>query len=81
MGGFFFPIVSVHAGFELSGKESVNEPQLDKTNKMTCPPSEDSNRPGHAFSLFRVFTVRMKKTWVLAYPKGAQRRLQSGCQS
>ena len=27
------------------------EPQHDKTNKLTCVPSEDSNHPGHPSSL------------------------------
>ena len=33
----------------------------DKTNKMTCVPSEDLDQPGHPLSLIRVFAVRMKK--------------------
>ena len=32
----------------------------DKTNKMTCVPSEDSVQPGHPPSLIRVFAVRSK---------------------
>ena len=47
----------------------------DKTNKMTCAPSEDSDQHGHLPSLIRVFAVRMKKHWVLSYPKSAQWRL------
>ena len=39
----------------------------DKTNKMACAPSKDSDQPGHPSSLVRVFTVRMKKPWVLSY--------------
>ena len=35
-----------------------NEPQRDKTNKMACAPSEDSDQHGHPLS---VFVVRMKK--------------------
>ena len=35
-----------------------SEPLHDKTNKMTCAPSEDSDQPGHLPSLIRVFTVR-----------------------
>ena len=42
--------------------------QHDKTNKMTCAPSKDSDQPGHPPSLIRVFAVRMKKHWVLSYP-------------
>ena len=44
-----------------------NEPPLDKINKMTCAPSEDSDRPGHLPSLLRVFHVRMKKKLALKY--------------
>ena len=36
-----------------------------------CAPSEDSDPP----SLIRVFTVCMKKHWVLSYPLSAQQRL------
>ena len=52
-----------------------NEPPRDKTNKMACAPSEDS-----VFSIrpvWSVFTVHMKKAWVLSYPFSAQRRLWS----
>ena len=51
------------------------EPPHDKTNKMICVPSEDSDQPGHPPRLIRVFAVRMKKPWVLSYPLSAQRRL------
>ena len=40
-----------------------------------CAPSEDSDQPVHSPSLIRVFTVCMKKAWVLSYPLSAQRRL------
>ena len=36
----------------------IYEPALDKTNKMTNAPSEDSDQPGHPPSLIRVFAVR-----------------------
>ena len=49
----------------------------DKTNKMTCAPSEDSDQPRHPPSLTRVFAVHMKTAWVLSYPLSAQRRLWS----
>ena len=52
-------------------------PPHDKTNKMTCAPSEDSDQPGHPPSLVRVFAVRMKKHWALTYPLSAQWRLWS----
>ena len=48
------------------------EPPRDKTNKMACAPSEDSDQPGHPPSLIRVFAVRMKKVGVLSYPLSAQ---------
>ena len=35
----------------------TNEPQQDKTIKLTCAPSEDSDQPAHPPSLVRVFTV------------------------
>ena len=47
----------------------------DKTNKMTCAPSKDSDQTGHPPSLIRVFAVHMKNHWVLSYPLSAQRRL------
>ena len=31
------------------------EPPHDKTNKMACAPSEDSDQPGHPLSLIRGF--------------------------
>ena len=48
------------------------EPLHDKTNKMTCAPSEDSDQPGYLPSLIRVFTVHMKKHWALNYLLNAQ---------
>ena len=57
-------------------KNSVELPH-DKTNKMACAPSEDSDQPGHLPSLIRVFAVRMMKAWTLSYPLSAQRRLWS----
>ena len=35
------------------------EPHRDKTNKMACAPSEDSDQPGHPPSLIRLFAVRL----------------------
>ena len=37
---------------------SLYESPRDKTNKMACVPSEDSDQPGHLPSLIRVFVVR-----------------------
>ena len=36
------------------------EPPPDKTNKMVCVPSEDSDQPGHPPSLIRVFALHSK---------------------
>ena len=36
----------------------TNEPPHDKTNIMTCAPSEDSDQLVHPPSLIRVFAVR-----------------------
>ena len=55
--------------------ETRDEPPHDKTNKMVCAPSEDSDQPGHPPSLTWVFPVCMKKAWVLSYSLSAQRRL------
>ena len=55
----------------------IFDPAHDKTNKMACAPSEDSDQPGHPPSLISVVAVRMKKAWVLSYPLSAQRRLWS----
>ena len=57
---------------------SQYEPPYDKTNKMACAPSEDSDQRGHPPRLIRVFVVRMKKAWVLSNPFSAQQR-PGGC--
>ena len=41
------------------------EPPRDKTNKMACAPSEDSDQPRHPPSLIRVFPVH---SWVAKDP-------------
>ena len=56
---------------------SWNEPPHDKTNKMACAPSADSDQPEHPPSLIRVFAVRMKKALVFSYPLSVKRRLWS----
>ena len=62
----FFNIVTV----SLPGASTFETP--------ACAPSEDSAQPGrNPPSLIRVFSVRMKKAWVLSYPLSAQRRLWS----
>ena len=60
-----------------SGFNMKIDPRLDKTNKIICAPSEDSDQPGHPPSLIRVSAVRLKQNWVLSYPLSAQRRLWS----
>ena len=55
----------------------ICKPVRDKTNKMTCAPSEDSDQPGHPSSLIRVFVVRMQKPWDLSYLLSARWRLWS----
>ena len=46
-------------GALLEGMASLTfEPKHDKTNKMSCGPSKDSDQPGHPPSLIRVFAVR-----------------------
>ena len=42
------------------------EPSHDKTNKMACAPSEDSDQPGHPPSLIRVFACAWRKLGSLA---------------
>ena len=53
------------------------EPAPNKINKMTCAPSEDSDQPVHLPSLIVVFSVHMKKPWVLNHPLSAQQRFWS----
>ena len=43
---------------EFGSHLNLGEPLHDKTNKMACTPSEDSDQPGRPPSLIRVFTVR-----------------------
>ena len=38
------------------------EPVHNKTKKMTCAPSEDSDQPEHPPSLIRVFAVRFMRS-------------------
>ena len=69
-------VVGLHCLPEYNGSLQY-EPQHDKTNKMTCAPSEDSDQPGHPPSLIRVFAVCMKNSWALSYPMNLQGRLWS----
>ena len=47
-------MISFFRDFSLSAIELP----YDKTNKMACAPSGDSDQPRHPPSLIRVFTVR-----------------------
>ena len=51
------------------------EPAHDKTYKMACASSEDSDQPRQPSSLIRVFAARMMKACVLSYPLSAQQSL------
>ena len=49
--------------YQLSYDQKVSsefEPPHDKTNKMACAPSENSDQPGHPPCLLRDIAVRMK---------------------
>ena len=70
------PVNPVNHPILLTWKDTY-EPPHDKTNKMACAPSEDSDQPGHPPSLIRVFAVRMKKPWIFSYPLCTQWRLWS----
>ena len=67
----FDRVWDVPLGSSLRKYESAH----DKTYKIACAPSEDSDQPGHPPSLIRVFAVCMKKAWVISYPLSAQQRL------
>ena len=43
----------------------LENPQYDKTHKITCAPSEDSDQPAHVRSLIRCFAVRLENAQVL----------------
>ena len=45
------------------------EPEHDKTNKIACAPSKDSDQLGHPPSLIWGFAVCMKKPWALSHHK------------
>ena len=52
-------------------------PLHNKTNKMTCAPSEASDQPGHPPSLIKVFTVRLIGSEGPSVSSCGQRRLWS----
>ena len=45
------------------------EPKREKTYLLKCEPNEDSNQSAHPCSLIRIIVVRMKKIFILGYPK------------
>ena len=55
---------------------AIIEPQHDKTNKVSVRPAKTQIRLDIR-PVWSVFTVRMKKAWVLSYPLSTQRRLWS----
>ena len=63
---FFFTIIA----YRLSAKLFYMSRFMTKPTKWRVRPAK-----GHPPSLIRVFSVRMKKAWVLSYPLSAQRRL------
>ena len=54
-------LISDYAWTEIQFMQLVSsfEPPHNKTNKVACAPSEDSDQPGHPPSLIRVFPVRL----------------------
>ena len=57
---------------------NIIEPPHDKTNKMACAPSEDSDQPGHPPSLIRIFAVR---SWVTQNPSFLHADIEDSDQS
>ena len=51
---------AIRNGF-LSGFKMKIESRHDKTSKLICAPSEDSDQSGHLPSLIRVSAVRLKQ--------------------
>ena len=51
--GYIKVIDMVSVGLQLQ-----YDPPHDKTNKVACAPSEDSDQPGHPPSLIRAFVLR-----------------------
>ena len=58
---FFFFCLCLTALSEII-KQKKKEPEHDKTNKITCVCSKDSDQPGHLPSPISVFTVCIKKS-------------------
>ena len=64
--------------FTVSNVYRKYEPQNDKTNKMTCAPSKDSDQPGHSPSLISLHCPH-EETLDPQPLLFAQRRLWSNC--
>ena len=62
----------IAAGCSGNGALESDELPHDKTNKMTCVPSEDSDQPGHPPNLIRAFAVGMKNYWAFNFLLSAQ---------
>ena len=71
----FFVVVVVVVVVVINVCFLSSEPVNDKTYRMACASSENSDQPGHPPSLIRAFAVRMKKNQVLSYPVSAQQIL------
>ena len=57
----------------VDSRERHFEPPHDKTNKMSCVPSADSDQPGHPPRLIRVFAVRSVGSLRPSFASGGQR--------
>ena len=74
---FTSPVLVMHkTRIVASSYTCIFEPWHDKTNKMAVRLAKTQIRLGIR-PVWSVFTVRMKKFWVLSYPLNAQRRLWS----
>ena len=66
------PCMVTNAHFSTARKTASDNRAVTWQNQQNeCGPSKDSDQPGHSPSLIRVFTVHMKKPWVLSYPLSA----------
>ena len=70
---------ALNSNLKCSVNMYTNDPECEKTNKMTCAPIEDSDQPGHPPSLIRILAIRRKKLWVLGNPQSAYWSLWYEC--
>ena len=77
----FISYGGIISGLHNKGKDqtliNINGLPHDKTNKMICALSKDSDQPGHLYSLIWVFTVRSMSSWGPNVSSCGQRRLWS----